>query len=155
MPNFSYIAVSGAYHLALALWIGGAVALGALAAPELFRRLPREDAGSIFGSVLRRFARLRLAAVTIALAAAATKRVVWENHASSIWIALRWLALAYLTIVVVYEIYALEPAMARWRGAMGDSPADPARIAFMRLHKRSEMLMKTALMAALAALLLG
>ena len=60
MPNWLHLFVNGLYHLGLALWIGGAVALGALAAPVLFGALPRQQAGSIFGPTLRRFAKLRL-----------------------------------------------------------------------------------------------
>src|SRR5215470_6324481 len=65
MPNWSYILINALYHLGLALWIGGAIALGALAAPVLFRSLPRQQAGSIFGPTLRRFARLRAVALLL------------------------------------------------------------------------------------------
>ena len=75
---------------------------------------------------------------------------------SLLQIALRWLALAFLTLAVSYEIVALEPAMARQRGAIAsDAADDPARAAFMRLHRRSESLMKGSLVAALVAVLLG
>src|SRR2546430_1113418 len=65
MPNWLHLFVNGLYHLGLALWIGGAVALGALAAPVLFGALPRQQAGAIFGPTLRRLAKLRLGAVTL------------------------------------------------------------------------------------------
>jgi uncharacterized membrane protein len=143
MPNLFYMTVSFVYHVALALWIGGAIALGALAAPELFRRLQRAEAGAIFGTILRRFSRIRLGAILVALLAAGVKHVEWERHASSPWIAARWVLLALLSAIVLYEIGYLEPAMGR------------ARTEFMRLHRRSEALMKVSVLAALGAVFLG
>ena len=145
MPNWLHIFVSGLYHLGLALWIGGAVALGALAAPVLFGALPRQQAGAIFGPTLRRFAKLRLAAVALMIAGAGAKSIIFERFAHSPWIALRWLLIAILAVTVVYEIAVLHPAMERLRG-------DPA---FARLHKRSEALMKGSLIVAVAALFLS
>lgn len=140
LPNWLYLLVHFLYMLGLVLWIGGAVALGALVAPKLFGTLPREQAGSIFGPILWRFARLRLFAVVLTITGAAAKYLLWESHAASPWIAVRWIAIAFLTVVVLYEIVALEPAMAR---------RDER---FSTLHKRSELLMKTSLIAALVAL---
>ncbi len=157
MPNILYILVSFAYHLALAVWIGGAIALGALTAPELFRQLPRAQAGGIFGPILRRFARVRLGAIVVAIAAAAIRNVVWETHSANGWILIRWLSLAVLAAVVLYEIYSIEPAMERHRAAfqpeIGED--DPNRRAFMTLHRRSEALMKLSLAATLVALFVG
>ena len=145
MPNWLHIFVSGLYHLGLALWIGGAVALGALAAPVLFGALPRPQAGAIFGPTLRRFAKLRLAAVVLMILGAGAKYAIFEKFARTPWIALRWLLIAILACTVVYELAALHPAMERLRG-------DPA---FARLHKRSEMLMKASLVVAILALFLS
>lgn len=146
--------ISFIYHVALALWIGGAIALGALTAPELFRRLQRADAGTIFGTILRRFARIRLGAIVVALVAAGIKHVEWERHASSPWIVARWALLVLLSMVVLYEIGCLEPLMERLRSRMRGED-DPARAAFMRLHKRSEALMKLSLLVSLGAVFLA
>lgn len=145
MPNWLHLFVNGLYHLGLALWIGGAVALGALAAPVLFGALPRQQAGAIFGPTLRRFAKLRLAAVVLMIAGAGAKHFIFESFARTPWIAVRWLLIAILAIAVVYEIAVLHPAMERLRG-------DPA---FGRLHKRSEGLMKATLAVAVVALFLS
>jgi len=144
MPNWGYLAINFLFHLGLAVWIGGAVVLGALVAPALFRALPRSDAGNIFGPTLRRFSRLRVAAVGLVVFAAAVKYLTWERHAATPWIAIRWAAIAFLAFDVAYEIGYLEPALER---ARGDTDV------FGRLHKRSEMLMKAALVAACLALL--
>ncbi|MCU1349537.1 MAG: hypothetical protein JWO56_2567 [Acidobacteria bacterium] len=146
MPNWLYLVTNTLYHLGLALWIGGAVVLGALVAPELFRALPRQEAGGIFGPVLRKFARLRLGAIVLVIAAAAFKHWLWETHASTPWILIRWIAIAFMTAAVVYEIYYLEGALEARRG-------DPAT--FQPLHRRSESLMKLGLLAAVIALFLS
>lgn len=146
MPNWSYLAINFLYQLGLAIWIGGSIALGALVAPALFKALPRPDAGAIFGPTLRRFSRLRLIAISLVIFGAASKYLVWERNAVSPWIAIRWAAIAFLAFCVVYEIRYLEPGLERRRG-------DPD--AFAILHRRSELLMKSALAAAVVALFLS
>src|SRR6059036_2555906 len=104
MPNWLHLFVNGLYHLGLALWIGGAIALGALAAPVLFGALPRQQAGAIFGPTLRRFARLRVLALVLVVVGAGCKFLFYESHAAIIWIALRWAAIAFLALDLVYEL---------------------------------------------------
>ena len=146
MPNWLYLLDSIAYHLGLALWIGGAIVLGALVAPALFGAMPRQEAGAIFGPILRKFARLRLGAIALVIVAAAVKHLAWETHASTVWILIRWIAIAFMAAAVLYEIYSLEPALHARRG-------DPER--FQPLHRRSENLMKLTLLAAVVAAFLG
>lgn len=146
MPNWSYLAINFLYQLGLAFWIGGSIALGALAAPVLFKALPRAQAGAIFGPTLRRFSRARVVAVCLMIAGAAAKYIGWERNAESPWIAVRWFAIALLALTVVYEIAYLEPAIERNRG-------DAA--VFAKLHNRAEVLMKSALVVAIVALFLS
>ena len=154
MPNWLYLFVNFLYNAGLAIWIGGSVALGALTAPVLFRSLPRHQAGAIFGPALRRFSRVRVVAIFMIIAGAAVKYVVWETHAATPWIALRWIAISYLAVVVFYEIFVLEPGIEATRAALTPDMADdePRRRPFSRLHRRAEVLMKTSLPAALVAL---
>lgn len=156
MPNFGHLATNLLYHLGLAIWIGGTVALGGLVAPQLFRALPRHQAGAIFGPTLRRFARVRVFALAITIAAAATKHLVWERNATA-WISIRWFVLAFLAAAVVYEIAVLEKRMEARRVHLTPETAedDPHRRAFNALHKRAELLMKTSLLAAVVAMLLS
>jgi uncharacterized membrane protein len=140
LPNWLYLLFHFLYTFGLAIWIGGALALGALTAPKLFGTLPREQAGAIFGPILRRFSRVRLAATVLVILGAGVRYLKWETHAATPWITLRWIAIAFLTVTVLYEIAMLEPAMER---------RDEH---FPALHRRSEMLMKASLIAALVAL---
>jgi len=157
VPNWFYIATNTVYHLGLAVWIGGAIALGALTAPALFHTLPRPQAGAIFGPILRRFARLRLAALVGVVVAAAVKNLVWETHARNAWIALRWAALAFMAFAVLYEIVWLERAIeARRIELRPELPEDhPTRRAFAVLHGRAEGLMKASVGAAVVAMIFG
>lgn len=154
MPNWLYLLVNATYHLGLALWIGGTVALGALTAPALFRALPRAEAGAVFSQVLRRFARLRVVALLLVVAGATAKSLRWESHAASPWLLLRWLAIAVLAASLVYEIGIQERVMDGLRKGltpeMGEE--DPLRREFGKHHRRAERLMKGSLVAAAAAL---
>jgi hypothetical protein len=156
MPNWLYLCVNFVYHFALAIWIGGTIILGAFVAPALFRSLPRPQAGGVFGPVLRRFARVRLGAFIALVVTAAVKHAVWESG-GTIWIALRWIALAVMAATLLYEIGVLEGALeARRVHLTPEMPEDhPERRAFNALHKRAEGLMKAGFMAALVALFLS
>ncbi len=157
MPNWWYITINFLYQLGLAIWIGGTLVLGALVAPALFKALPRHQAGAIFGPTLRRFARLRIAALLLVIIGAGVKYLAWETHAANLWIALRWIAIAFLAFTVVYEVAYLERAMkVRQADLTPDLPeGDPRRGAFNRLHHRAEVLMKSSLVAAVVALFLS
>lgn len=154
MPNWTYLIVTLFYNLGLATWIGGAVALGALVAPRLFRVLPRPEAGEIFGSILRTFARVRLVALAAVIGAAAVKFMVWENGPGQsvvrTWMLVRWLAIGVMAFAVLYEIFFLEGVIAASRAEVG-GPGQR----FKHLHRRAEMTMKVSLVAALIALFLN
>jgi hypothetical protein len=156
MPNWPHLFTNLFYHLGLAVWIGGTLVLGALVAPALFRELPRQQAGGIFGAALRRFARLRVFALLVTLVAAAVKYAVWETG-SMLWIGVRWAALLFMAAAVVYEIGHLERSLeARRVHLTPDMPEnDPQRRAFNALHRRAEGLMKASLVAAVVAMLVS
>ena len=156
MPNWLHLFTNLTYHLGLALWVGGAIALGALVAPALFRTLPRDQAGAIFGPVLRRFARIRLAGLIATMGAAAARFLLWERD-PNLWIALRWAALVLMAAAVLYEIGYLERALeARRMHLTADMDEDhPQRRAFRALHLRAEGVLKASVATALVAMLLS
>ena len=154
-PNWTYIFIHSLYLLGLALWIGGSIALGAAAAPVLFGSLPRGQAGGLFGPILRRFARMRAVALMCILAGGGAKFALYETHAATIWIALRWLAIAFLAIELVYELGYQERVMGALRQEMGPDADDPKRVEFGRMHVRAERLMRASVLAAVLALVLS
>ncbi len=88
MPNLSFLAVTFAIHLALAIWIGGAVFLGAVAAPILFRDAPsRTIAGTLAGRMSLRFGRVKALCMIVLVVAAWLRFRRWEVWND--WIALR------------------------------------------------------------------
>lgn len=157
MPNLLYLAIHFVYHAALALWLGGAIVLGALVAPRLFRALPRHEAGAIFGPTLRVFARMRLVAIVLAIAAAAAQHFLFESGNANLSIVLRWVALGYMAFAVLYEIGWLEKGLEARRVHLTPETAedDPKRREFNHLHKRAEALLKTATLAAGVAILVS
>jgi uncharacterized membrane protein len=154
MPNWLYLLFNTLYHLGLAIWIGGTIVLGALTAPALFRALPRPQAGGIFGQVLRRFARVRIAALIAIMIGAGAKYVTWETHALSPWIVVRWLMIVCLAVSLILEILVLEPRLEARRVLLTPDMAtdDPRRAEFNVLHRRAENVLRLALLAAVVAL---
>ena len=101
MPNWGYMGVDLAWNLALAVWIGGIIVLGALVAPSLFRTLEsRAAAGEAFGGILRKFARLRAILIPILVLSGGARFLLWESHVTAAnkgaWIMLRWTAMAIM-----------------------------------------------------------
>lgn len=154
MPNWIYIAFNLLYNLGLALWIGGAVALGALTAPALFRALPKNQAGAIFGPILGRFARLRVWALLMIVIGAGAKFLWWERHAVSPWIAVRWAAIVLMAWALIVDI-SLQKKMRLTSTLLGpDVPDDsPIRELFNFWHVRAEGVMKVSVIAAIFALI--
>lgn len=154
MPNWLYLFFNALYHLGLGLWIGGTIVLGALVAPALFAALPKHDAGGIFGGILRRFARLRVAALIMIIVSAAAKFLIWERNDMAPWLAVRWAAIVLLAWALVFDIRGIGKMMI-WREGLGpdDAADDPRRVYFEYLHVRAEGLMKASLVAAFFALL--
>ena len=159
MPNVPYLFVSLLYNLGLAIWIGGTVVLGGLVAPTLFSNLDRRSAGDSFGTILRKFVRARIASTAMIVFAAAVKFAIWEGtNVSSLspWIMIRWVLITAMASTVLYELFSMEPALARSLAGMraqGEESDEGRR--FRALHRRSESLMKISLVAAVGALILG
>jgi hypothetical protein len=147
------------YNLGLAFWIGGGLALGALAAPTLFRSLDsRKTAGELFGRMLRKYSRIRAVALVMIIGAAAMKTLAWEDHVSFVtswWIAIRWLALVLIAATLLYELLHLEPAISKARSAAGPDSVTMNDPHFATLHRRSERVLMTSIGAAVIALFLG
>lgn len=153
MPNWIYLVFNTFFHLGLALWIGGAIAIGALTAPALFAFLPRSQAGAIFGSILRRFGILRVVALGIIIIGAGAKFLLWETHAISPWLAVRWTSIALLACALIYELFAVNRLNAMGSLLGPDVPSgDPRRETFNALHQRAAAVMKASVIAAFVVL---
>lgn len=154
-------AVRYAYLLALAVWLGGLVTLGAIAAPAVFASLTaaygmagREMAGLAFGTALRRFHLVAYACagvmiVTFSLMAVLGPRPV--RFAVRLGIILGMLAVTlYSGLVVSRRVERLRAAIGGPVAALPDG--DPRRAAFGRLHALSTALLSTTAAGGLALL---
>ncbi len=140
--------------LALLTWVGGLVALGAFAAPVVFGQLDRETAGSVMGTIFRRFDGLVVGAVAVfALAEAA--RVFAAGGLRERWGRIR-LALAGLIVacgLAASVYYSPRINDMFHRGVRRGVGAEGALMD--TLHHRAETAGKAAVAAAVAWLFLG
>jgi hypothetical protein len=135
--------------LALTLWVGGLLVLGAIAAPAIFDVLAgraassdRMLAGAVFGEVLRRFHLLTYVCGLIVLGSLVVRGVLGPRPTMfAIRLGLAFvmlLASAYSGVVVSAQIAG---AQARIGAAPSTLPeGDPRRTAFGRLHATSTAL---------------
>ena len=132
--------------LALTLWVGGLLVLGAIAAPAVFDVLAARQvadhrivAGAVFGEALRRFHLLSYGCGAVLLVTLVIRGVMGPRpimFAARLAIAfLMLLASAYSGLVVAAKI---AHAQAEMRVAPSSLPAsDPRRQSFGRLHALS------------------
>jgi hypothetical protein len=169
-----------AYVVALSVWTGGMVVLGAIVAPALFQELPSQDpesgralAGAAFGAILARFHHVAYAAggvLLVTLAAMALLGPRPKHLAVRMGIVATMLVVAlYSGIVVLGEIddirqqIATAPqsasagslATAQPRAVLPSQlPADdPRRVRFDQLHQLSTRLMMMNVVGTLMLLL--
>jgi len=145
-------------RLPLALWTGGGLAAGAIAAPAIFKQAGSRDlAGRIFGDVLRRLEMLYHGLSPLLVVGVFTK--LSRGGA----VTGRFVALAVLTFFAiasnVYLSMVLRRRMEYYRGRVASFDAaaedDPWRRRFDRLHRRSERIGLLGLVCAAGALLLA
>lgn len=139
--------------LAVALWLGGMLALGAFAAPEVFGQLPRESAGSVMGAIFAKFDSLVLVIAGVLVVAEAV-RVLVEGVAGKLGLA-RLVATGLLIALALLSALWLGPSIndmfeAGIRRGIG---ADGAEMD--RLHHLAELLGKAAFALAAVWLTLG
>ena len=144
------IALRYVYVVLLALWLGGMVALGGLAAPATFAVLQQEHpdtgrtlAGQVFGETLKRFhvasygvAGLLLASL-LGMAALGSKPAGFET---------RFAIIVAMLLVSLYSGKSVSPTIERMQKEIGGPVAalptdDPRRSQFGRLHALSTALM--------------
>ena len=152
MPNWLYLIFQFLYDIGLALWIGGTIVVGAAVAPELFKALPRPQAGAIFGPILGRFARIQAIALLMIVIGALARFLIWERHAATLWLIGRWAAIVMLAWAMLGQM-SIQRKMRVFGSNLGpETEENPIRIIFQHLHIRAEGLMRASLIAAFIAL---
>lgn len=147
--------------LALVVWIGGLVALGAIAAPVAFdvtaaRQLPeaRLVAGALFGEMLRRFTLVSYAVGGVLLLSLLARRILGPRPQRFAWragtVLLMLAATAYAGIFVASRIQQLQQRIGAAPSSLAET--DPRRVEFGRLHALSTALQLVPLLGGLALL---
>ena len=155
------LALRSAYLLALVIWLGGIVVLGALVAPTTFGVLQasapeagRALAGEVFGAVVARFHYVEYAAGAILVVTLAGMRLLGPrpaHFAIRLGIAAAMLAVAlYSGVVVLGNIEAIQQQVGLLPSRLPEG--DARRVAFDALHLLSERLMLANMVGALALL---
>lgn len=159
MPNLAFVFVNFAIHVSLAIWIGGTIFLGALAAPRIFESAPtRTLAGEIVGGIVGAFGKVKLACMAALVAGTLIRYFRWE--AWNGWIALRLVFIAVACGLEVFATYGIGPRIMQVKAAMSEAgldfegdAGDPMRRRFRRLHGLAMGLQSLAVLFAAGALL--
>jgi hypothetical protein len=155
------VAIRYVYALALGVWLGGMVILGAVVAPATFQVLQarasesgRELAGAVFGTALARFHYVAYAAGGLLLSTLLIMAVIGprpRGFAFRLVIAAVMLAVAlYSGIVVLGRVDSLQQEIGGLASQLHED--DSRRIEFDRLHLLSTRLMLLNIAGALVLL---
>jgi len=155
------IALRYVYVLALVIWLGGMVVLGAIVAPATFQVLQasaqengRALAGGLFGTILARFQYVEYACGAVLIVSIGAMAVLGPRPSAFAvrlgLIAVMVLISVYSGVVVLRTIDAIQLEAGRLPSLL---PAgDPLRIRFDQLHQLSTRLMVVNIVGALALL---
>ena len=154
------LALRYAAVLALALWTGGLVVVGAVAAPSVFDILGahgaegRVLAGAVVGALLERFTMLAYGCAAVVLLSLVTRGVLGPRPRR---FAFRVAGLLLMITATVYAGAVVAPRIAAMQRSIGTAPSalaesDPRRIEFGRLHGTSVSLQLVPLLGGLALL---
>jgi hypothetical protein len=132
--------------LAIVVWVGGLITIGAIAAPAIFdiaaaRGIPdaRVQSGAIVGEIIRRFHHVGYAAGAVLLLSLMSRAALGPRPRR---VALR-AGLALLMLVAVgYSGFVVTPRIDRLQSSIGAAPStlpagDSRRVEFGRLHMQS------------------
>jgi Domain of unknown function (DUF4149) len=141
--------------LALALMIGGMLALGAFTAPVVFSRLPRPAAAALMGVLFRRYDTVLLVALGLLWLGQiplgmARLRAGWRPGSKRALAFVKFTLLLGLSGTMLYSTLVVNPKIERFQQAgIHREAGSVAGRAFDRLHQTSESLYKMDLLLAL------
>lgn len=153
MPLLRYLSL-----VAVSVWVGGLVALGAVGAPVLFDLLEarqpsggRELAAVLFGGLFERFQHVSWGLAGVILVSLGIRAALGprpRGFAVRVWLVVAMLAMSLTTsLVLAPRITAIRDGVQSPVASLPES--DPRRITFGRLHGLSNALMSIAVLAGL------
>jgi len=156
-----FVALRYVYVLALVVWLGGMVVLGAIVAPATFQVLQasapdngRALAGDLFGQMLARFHYVAYASGGLLLLSLVAMALLGPRPRA---FAVRLAVIAAMLLVALYSGLVVLPTIDAIQLEAGRLPSllaadDARRIRFDALHQLSTRLMMANIVAALALL---
>jgi hypothetical protein len=151
--------------LAVAVWLGGLLALGAVAAPAIFqviaeRQIPdaRVLSGAVFGEILRRFHLVGYACGALIVVVLFARRLLGPRPR---WFGLRLGIATAMLSAALYSGLVTTSTIVRMQRELGPGVAasslpqgDPRRATFEHLHRQSTLLHFVPIVGGIALLLL-
>jgi uncharacterized membrane protein len=135
---------SGAALLALCVWLGGLVALGAITAPIVFAVTPFPQSADAMTLVFRRFDQVAMACAAIVLASEAVRAAMGQRARGMARLDVaRAGASALASAAAVYEAMALSPRIAALHAAGAIRGVGALGTELARLHDTAETCGKT------------
>jgi uncharacterized membrane protein len=133
--------------IAITIWVGGMAALAFIAAPAVFQTAPsRENAGRIFGLILKRFHPVMYICGVVILIAGVMRWVGSYNHHLHASEITRYLIAILMIGLSLYSGFVVSRKLDRMRARMSAgidhvSKDDPRRVEFNNLHRLSTTIM--------------
>ena len=154
MPNWTFLALHFFHTMALVLWVGGMVAIGAVVAPVAFRESPdRKLAGRIVGRSLQRFDAI-VAVCIIALVVTSVLMAEWFGRWSP-WYAVQYVCIALMSLSALFNMTVVSPRMRRLASRPESHRSDDEQADFHRLHQFASLSMQFNLACGTVAILLS
>lgn len=141
--------------LAMALWLGGLLALGAMAAPTVFRMLEGDSAGTVMGTIFGKFDRMVLVLAVVFTAAEATRIYVDRDRLGGALARARLGLAAVLVILALISSLWLTPGINEMFAAGVRRGVGEAGQRMDRMHDWAETLGKVAALCAAAWIAIG
>jgi hypothetical protein len=147
--------------LAIAVWVGGLLVLGTIAAPAIFEVVASRGvadgrllSGAIFGEILQRFHLVAYGCGAVLLLSLFTRAVLGprpRHFALRFGLAVLMLAATlYSGLVVSRQVTAVQAQIGTHVAASSLPEGDPRRVAFGRLHGLSTLLQLVPLIGGMA-----
>lgn len=124
--------------MALAIWIGGLVALGACAAPLVFKIVPAPTSGEAMGAVFRRFDLIAITCAVVVLGCEAVRIWVREGSATNAE-RLRGLLAVIAAAAAIYGGVELSPSIVALHAAGAVRGFGENGVALDRIHDLAEI----------------
>jgi uncharacterized membrane protein len=126
------------YLLSIALWIGGMAFFSFLAAPSIFKALPRDEAGKVVSDIFPKYYWQGIICGAIALAASVALGV---RERWNMLLIVRTVMIGVMMLGILYSVVILQPKIQTVKAQIASfeslAPTEPLRLEFGRLHGRS------------------